>query len=572
MFKYLNMWVFVCLSLLSPLFAQNFDVRIVRLSSLSDKQKADSLSKLLSDLSLNKRETDLLFTRKLLLESDHLKGIDYFFVLRHYANIAPSGNQMLIDSCLHFALQNRLEQYVSSLYVMKINFFKKSGHYDSAMIYTLKARDHAIKNKNIEQQANTLTLLGDLYYAAGVYEKARPFYLDAQRIKGNEDSWQNWRRRVLRNNLALIDIQTGNYNQAVELLLDSRKEVGNKTANYIDSVALAYILGRLAAAFTGLKEIDMACIYLDSACRLLKPAYYSSEWYSIMLVKAKLSMLKSEPEKAWAAIKEADQFSLGQTPDPVEKNEFLLIKTMLYENKGDFENALELYKQYSAIKVSLQNKRCISQTLQIKSENDYKKLKDNVNTLVIQRNLYIFLFLMGIMVVFIIGLMYVRIKRKNVQLVAMAVKNVSENTGKPSVYKSNNANSIHENSGSNVASEYSVLIDRLIALVEHDKVFLQPSLSLNKLAQMLGTNRTYLSNAINKEFGLNFNSYLNTLRIQESILVISKGGAESNNIALLAAASGFGNRTSFTEAFKKYTGLTPSTFISNFKKLEKEKI
>lgn len=56
------------------------------------------------------------------------------------------------------------------------------------------------------------------------------------------------------------------------------------------------------------------------------------------------------------------------------------------------------------------------------------------------------------------------------------------------------------------------VFDRYIA---ENKPFLNPELRITDLASAFGTNRTYLSVFINREYGMNFSHYINSLRLDE---------------------------------------------------------
>ena len=57
------------------------------------------------------------------------------------------------------------------------------------------------------------------------------------------------------------------------------------------------------------------------------------------------------------------------------------------------------------------------------------------------------------------------------------------------------------------------MTERIIALVENDKIYLQPDLKLDDLAQMMHTNRTYIYQAVNQQMGISFNEFINRYRI-----------------------------------------------------------
>ena len=50
--------------------------------------------------------------------------------------------------------------------------------------------------------------------------------------------------------------------------------------------------------------------------------------------------------------------------------------------------------------------------------------------------------------------------------------------------------------------------------MEIRQVFLDATLSLKKLSELVDTNQTYLSNVVNKYFGCNLKELLNTYRVE----------------------------------------------------------
>ena len=85
------------------------------------------------------------------------------------------------------------------------------------------------------------------------------------------------------------------------------------------------------------------------------------------------------------------------------------------------------------------------------------------------------------------------------------------------------------------------------------------------MATSLSFPQYQLSALINQEYGMNFNELINKYRIDYAVHNIREGKATHLNINGLADQCGFNNRNSFTTAFKKFTGLTPSEY---FKTLE----
>ena len=94
------------------------------------------------------------------------------------------------------------------------------------------------------------------------------------------------------------------------------------------------------------------------------------------------------------------------------------------------------------------------------------------------------------------------------------------------------------------------MTERIIALVENDKIYLQPDLKLDDLAQMMHTNRTYIYQAVNQQMGISFNEFINRYRIAHAKrLMASDPTLSVNDVAL---QSGFASLSSFYRNMKKY--------------------
>jgi AraC-like DNA-binding protein len=91
-------------------------------------------------------------------------------------------------------------------------------------------------------------------------------------------------------------------------------------------------------------------------------------------------------------------------------------------------------------------------------------------------------------------------------------------------------------------------------------------ISLAVLAGHFETNTKYLSEIINKHYQINFNTYINKLRVN---FIIEKLKNEPNfcnyKISYLAELSGFTSHSSFATVFKSISGISPITFIDILK-------
>ncbi len=107
---------------------------------------------------------------------------------------------------------------------------------------------------------------------------------------------------------------------------------------------------------------------------------------------------------------------------------------------------------------------------------------------------------------------------------------------------------------------------KLVKLMEEDKRYLDPALSAAMLAKTLGISRKHLSQVINQQFNLNFKNFVNKYRVEEAKKKLLDPKEQDFVLLKIALDAGFNSKSVFNEAFKKFTGMSPS----EFRKKEKE--
>lgn len=106
------------------------------------------------------------------------------------------------------------------------------------------------------------------------------------------------------------------------------------------------------------------------------------------------------------------------------------------------------------------------------------------------------------------------------------------------------------------------LYKQIIELIEREKFYLKPDLDQQLIVQKLGTNKTYVYNAINEHSNLNFKGIINHLRVEEAKRVIQQLVLEKKtmNYELIMQLSGFNSKTTFYRIFKLQVGMSPSDY------------
>ena len=106
------------------------------------------------------------------------------------------------------------------------------------------------------------------------------------------------------------------------------------------------------------------------------------------------------------------------------------------------------------------------------------------------------------------------------------------------------------------------LVGRIQEVLANPDIICQQDFTLNKLAKMINSNTTYVSQVINETYGMAFSNLLGSRRIHIACQWMEDPArVGSITIEAIASASGFKSRTAFINAFKRETGLTPSEYI-----------
>ncbi|MFN3300959.1 MAG: helix-turn-helix domain-containing protein, partial [Sediminibacterium sp.] len=103
---------------------------------------------------------------------------------------------------------------------------------------------------------------------------------------------------------------------------------------------------------------------------------------------------------------------------------------------------------------------------------------------------------------------------------------------------------------------------QLTQLMNAEKVYTEPALSLNSLASRLSVHPNYLSQVINNKEGVSFFDYINKLRVNEFKRLVQEKDQSQYTLLSIAYDSGFNSKSSFYKNFKKVTGQSPTDFIN----------
>lgn len=108
------------------------------------------------------------------------------------------------------------------------------------------------------------------------------------------------------------------------------------------------------------------------------------------------------------------------------------------------------------------------------------------------------------------------------------------------------------------------LYDRICEMMDTEKPYKTPQLTREKLAAMLGTNRTYLSTVIREKSGMSYQQFVNSYRINEAVRILSDREAVDYPLKQLWSDLGFTSSSTFYKLFQQSVGITPSVYRKQF--------
>jgi len=101
--------------------------------------------------------------------------------------------------------------------------------------------------------------------------------------------------------------------------------------------------------------------------------------------------------------------------------------------------------------------------------------------------------------------------------------------------------------------------DELERLFAKERLWLNPRLTIQDVAQALGTNRTYLSDYLNRTLGTTFYEYVNAYRIRAVAERLASADC-SLTIEAIAENCGFNSASTFRRVFLRHYGCTPNRY------------
>lgn len=117
----------------------------------------------------------------------------------------------------------------------------------------------------------------------------------------------------------------------------------------------------------------------------------------------------------------------------------------------------------------------------------------------------------------------------------------------------------------NVTKEDKLIIEQLKISMDKDKLYLNPLLNLQLLADKLNITSNHLSLILNDCMGTNFYDFINAYRVEEVKRRLGDPKYKNQTLLSISGDCGFNSKSAFNRIFKNFTGKTPSQFQKELK-------
>ncbi len=150
-----------------------------------------------------------------------------------------------------------------------------------------------------------------------------------------------------------------------------------------------------------------------------------------------------------------------------------------------------------------------------------------------------------------------QINLDNIAFIENNQENLTEKNASTKIIN-NNINDITNNKNLQIIDE--LILAKIVAGMEVEKLYLNATLSLAEFAKSLQLPQKTVSNHINIGLKKSFNDFVNLYRVEEVKRCLKTADIEKLTILAIAFDAGFNSKTTFNRIFKHFTGVAPRDF------------
>lgn len=236
-----------------------------------------------------------------------------------------------------------------------------------------------------------------------------------------------------------------------------------------------------------------------------------------------------------------------------------------YLNSGKYREALFYYKEYDKLQDSIFtiDKENIVNDLLVKyeaSQKDREIKQKELQLIKEEKKLQIAIFIIVLTIV-VISMVYILYQRKN-QMYRRLVIQHQDYLMREKI----NKNIQQRNIASEKEDKGKDVFIKIETMMSDDSLYKKKDLTVESLAELVGSNRSSVSRIINSYSGMTFNNYVNGYRIKRAAELLAE---TEMPIKVMVDELGFNSASVFYRAFQHSMGVPPTKYRNEVKNLRR---
>lgn len=441
--------------------------------------------------------------------------------------------------------------------------YGRISDYRSAFNMLIRALSICDRYNLTEERSSIYNNIGNIYYSFGKYNLASDYYKKA--LVTNRDSSNTF---SILNNLVNLSIKSGR-TDSLQYWLGKCDEVNKREGGRHTHL----ILNSLAYMYQQEAAYDSAfCYYRLSLAESRKSACKVTE-ASVLSSMADLWLTRHVTDSARKYVKLSSDIARKNNLRTILADNMMLL-ARIEEAEGNLPAALTHFKHHYALRDSIMDASLFGEITDMQSIYETSKINRRIEQMEMERRIkertigyQRTLMSVGALVLLLaMGFLFfiTASKRKlNRAYNVLMKKNIEIMELEEQERKAPEA--VSETRKSQDAVWPQDMPEKIKTVMEDDSQICDPKFSIGRLSELVGTNRTYVSSFINSVEGKNFRSFLNEYRIRAAQRIFAHPDAAKYTIETVAAMVGFKSQSSFRDAFKDITGVTPGFYVKSLK-------
>ena len=411
--------------------------------------------------------------------------------------------------------------------------------------------------------------IGNIYYRFDRMGLAKDYYSKA--LAFCRDSAD---QIILASNIGSVYLGNGSLDTALAYF-DYAEALSRRCGN----MYLGGVQNNKATLFFKKKDYDSAFFYWHQA---LEESSGDAEIQALSYSDlGRLFLKRGNADSALHYVRLSNAIASESNNRNVQTENYRLL-SRIAEAKGERDQAFDYYKSYADMKDSLFNVEKFGEINQLQRSYEMSKVDSQINRLVMEQQVKdqvlryrtVSLWVVVLALIGVSGIlmfMYLQHKKLNRAYNSLVEKSlrIAEYQEEASVKRRKDALKEKVSAEDPVAGKMQEdktqdeLLDRILQVMDDVETICDSEFSIEKLAMMVQSNHTSVSQSINAGLNRNFRSFLNSYRIREAQRILAMPDANKYTIEAIAARVGFKSRSGFINVFKETTGVTPSFYLKS---------